>query len=47
MDSNTLRRVLDKHSNLHRNTAALDEVEGILTAASISHQGSQARLIWT
>ena len=35
MDSNTLRRVPDKHGNLQRNTAALDEVEGILTASSI------------
>jgi pimeloyl-ACP methyl ester carboxylesterase len=35
MDSNTLRRVPDKHGNLQRNTAALDELEGILTASSI------------
>ena len=35
MDSNTLRRVPDKHGNLQRNPAALDEVEGILTASSI------------
>ncbi len=35
MDSNTLRRILDKHGNLQRNTAALDEVEGIVTASSI------------
>lgn len=35
MDSNTLRRIPDKHGNLHRNPAALDEVEGILTAQSI------------
>jgi pimeloyl-ACP methyl ester carboxylesterase len=35
MDSNTLRRVPDKHGNLQRNAAALDEVEGILTASSI------------
>ena len=35
MDSNTLRRVPDKHGNLPRKTAALDEVEGILTAKSI------------
>jgi hypothetical protein len=35
MDSNTLRSVPDKHGNLHRNTAALDEMEGILTASSI------------
>jgi hypothetical protein len=33
MDSNTLRRVPDKHGNLQCN-AALDEVEGILTASS-------------
>jgi hypothetical protein len=36
MDSNTLRRILDKHGNLQRNTAALDEVEGIVTASSIT-----------
>ena len=35
MDSNTLRRVPDKHGNLHRNAAALDEMEGILTASDI------------
>jgi hypothetical protein len=35
MDSNTLRRVPDKHGNLQRNKAALDELEGILTATSI------------
>lgn len=35
MDSNTLRRVPDKHGNLQRNTAALDEIEGILTAQHI------------
>ena len=35
MDSNTLRRVPDKHGNLQRNAAALDEMEGILTASSI------------
>ena len=35
MDSNTLRRVPDKHGNLHRNPAALDEMEGILTASRI------------
>jgi pimeloyl-ACP methyl ester carboxylesterase len=35
MDGNTLRRVPDKHGNLQRNPAALDEVEGILTASSI------------
>ena len=35
MDSNTLRRVPDKHGNLQRNPAALDELEGILTAQSL------------
>lgn len=30
-----LRRVPDKHGNLHRNHAALDEVEGILTAQPV------------
>ncbi|HWY90873.1 MAG TPA: hypothetical protein VNY31_09405 [Solirubrobacteraceae bacterium] len=35
MDANTLRRVPDKHGNLHRNRAALDELEGILTARRI------------
>jgi hypothetical protein len=35
MDSNTLRRVPDKHGNLQRNPAALDEMEGILTAQNI------------
>lgn len=36
MDSNTLRRVPDKHGNLQRNPAALDELEGILTAQHIT-----------
>jgi hypothetical protein len=35
MDSPTLRRVPDKHGNLQRNHAALDELEGILTAQPI------------
>jgi hypothetical protein len=35
MNSNTLRRVPDKHGNLQRNPAVPDEVEGILTASSI------------
>ncbi|MCT9084500.1 lipase/acyltransferase domain-containing protein, partial [Streptomyces fulvoviolaceus] len=35
LDSNTLRRIPDQHGNLHRNPAALDELEGILTAADI------------
>jgi pimeloyl-ACP methyl ester carboxylesterase len=36
MDSNTLRRVPDKHGNLQRNPAALDEIEAILTARPIT-----------
>lgn len=35
MDSNTLRRIPDQHGNLQRNSAALDELEGILTATDI------------
>jgi len=35
-DSNTLRRVPDKHGNLQRNPAALDELEGILTAQPVT-----------
>ncbi|MDN0194420.1 hypothetical protein [Streptomyces sp. S.PNR 29] len=35
MDSNTLRRVPDHHGNLHRNPAALDELEGVLAARDI------------
>jgi pimeloyl-ACP methyl ester carboxylesterase len=35
LDSNMLRRVPDKHGNLQRNNAALDEVESILTAQHI------------
>jgi pimeloyl-ACP methyl ester carboxylesterase len=35
LDSNTLRRVPDKHGNLQRNPAALDELEGILTAQPV------------
>jgi hypothetical protein len=35
MTSNRLRRVSDKHGNLHRNPAALNEIEGILTARHI------------
>jgi hypothetical protein len=35
MDSPTLRRVPDKHGNLQRNRAALDELEGILTARPV------------
>ncbi|MFF4340601.1 hypothetical protein ACFY00_11755 [Kitasatospora sp. NPDC001540] len=36
MDSNTLRRIPDKHGNLQRNAAALDELEGVLTATDIA-----------
>jgi hypothetical protein len=35
MDSNMVRRVSAKHGSLQRNGAALDELEGILTARSI------------
>ncbi|MEV5310352.1 hypothetical protein [Streptomyces sp. NPDC052610] len=35
MDSNLLRRVPDRHGNIHRNAAALDELEGILTASPV------------
>ncbi|WP_144120977.1 lipase/acyltransferase domain-containing protein [Catellatospora sichuanensis] len=35
MDSPLLRRVPDQHGNLQRNSAALDELEGILTARNI------------
>jgi pimeloyl-ACP methyl ester carboxylesterase len=35
MDSPLLRRICDKHGNLHRNRAAFDEVEGILTARNV------------
>lgn len=36
MDSPLLRRVPDKHGNLQRNRAVLDEVHGILTASPVS-----------
>jgi pimeloyl-ACP methyl ester carboxylesterase len=36
MDSNTLRRVPDKHGNLQRNTAALNEIEAVLAARSVT-----------
>ncbi len=36
MDSNMLRRIPDKHGNLHRNRAALAELEGILTARPVT-----------
>jgi pimeloyl-ACP methyl ester carboxylesterase len=35
LDDNTLRRIADKHGNLQRNKAALDEVESIITSSSI------------
>ncbi|MCG5437838.1 esterase/lipase family protein [Micromonospora foliorum] len=35
MNSPLLRRVPDQHGNLHRNTAVLDEIHGILTASPI------------
>ncbi|MFB6394256.1 esterase/lipase family protein [Polymorphospora lycopeni] len=35
MDSPLLRRIPDRHGNLQRNRAALDEIEGILTARPI------------
>jgi hypothetical protein len=35
LDSPALRRVPDKHGNLQRNRAALDELEGILTARPV------------
>jgi len=40
MDSPTLRRVPDKHGNLQRNRAALDELEGILTARPVHVRAS-------
>jgi len=42
MDSPTLRRVPDKHGNLQRNPAALDELEGILTARPVQVRGPEA-----
>lgn len=42
MDSNMLRRVPDRHGNLQRNQAALDELEGILTARRIVVRASNA-----
>ena len=35
LDSNRLRRIADKHGNLQRNNAALDEIESILTSRPI------------
>jgi hypothetical protein len=42
LDSPVVRRVADKHGNLHRNRAAFDEIEGILTGQDIvvKDQGS-------
>jgi pimeloyl-ACP methyl ester carboxylesterase len=42
MDSPLLRRVPDKHGNLHRNRAALDELEGILTAQPVTVRAAPA-----
>lgn len=39
MDDPLLRRVPDKHGNLQRNSAALDELEGILTASPVQVRG--------
>jgi hypothetical protein len=39
MDSPLLRRVPDQHGNLQRNAAALDELEGVLTARSLTVRG--------
>ena len=39
LDANTVRRVADKHGNLQRNAAALDELEGILTGRQIRVRG--------
>ncbi len=41
MDSPALRRVPDKHGNLQRNRAALDELEGILTARPVVVRGTR------
>ena len=40
IDSPLLRRVPDKHGNLHQNSAALDELEEILTAKPIGRQAA-------
>ena len=42
MDANTLRHVPDNHGNLQRNAAALDELEGILTAKPVVIKGGLA-----
>ena len=44
LDSNTLRRIADKHGNLQRNPAALDEIESILTTPSITARGPSDKL---
>lgn len=44
LDTNVARRVPDQHGNLQRNTAALDELEGILTASSVVIRGEQVPL---
>jgi hypothetical protein len=35
LDDNTIRRIADKHGNLQCNSAALDEVESVITANPI------------
>jgi alpha-beta hydrolase superfamily lysophospholipase len=35
LDSNTIRRIADKHGNLQRNRAALDEIESVITSKPI------------
>lgn len=42
MDGNTLRRIPDKHGNLQCNPAALDEIEGVLTATDIAVRDPRA-----
>ncbi|HRC13997.1 MAG TPA: hypothetical protein PLX68_14050 [Dermatophilaceae bacterium] len=42
MDANTLRHIPDNHGNLQRNAAALDELEGILTAKPVVIKGGLA-----
>ncbi|MGV1008092.1 MAG: esterase/lipase family protein [Dermatophilaceae bacterium] len=39
LNTNTVRRVPDNHGNLQRNRAALDELEGILTARPVVIRG--------
>jgi len=41
LDTALVRRIADQHGNLHRNPAALDEVEGVLTAAPVRRLHSQ------